>query len=72
MQGSGFYNLNDEVICTVYYKNLIYMKKVQGQKGPKSVWVLLGIYLNDDDDLIKPFDISEFIIGLILDTKQAS
>ena len=46
----AFYDPDDEVTRTVYSINLTYVKKVRGKKGLRSGWVLLGTYLDDDND----------------------
>ena len=68
----AFYDPDDKVVRTVHPKNLTYVKKVRGQQGSKSGWVLLGTHPDDDDDKIQPFDISAFVIGLIETTPQVS
>ena len=41
-------------------------------KGYRNRWALLGTHPDmDDDDKIKPFDISDLVIGLIVSTPQA-
>ena len=66
-----FYDPDDEVTCTVYSRNLKYVKKVRGKKGSKSGWVLLGTHTDDDNnDKIQSYIISDFVVDLIADTQQ--
>ena len=58
-----FYDPDDEVIRTVYSRNLTYVKKVRGKKGSRSGWVLLGTHPDDDNnDKIQSFIISDFFV----------
>ena len=67
----AFYGPDDEVNPTVYSRKLTYMKKMRGQKGLRSGWVLLGTYLDDDnDDKIQSFIISDFVVYLIADKQH--
>ena len=42
-------------------------------KGSKNIWAPLGTHpdMDDDDNKIEPFDISDLVIGLIVSTSQA-
>ena len=67
----AFYDPDDEVTCTVYSRNLTYVKKVCGQKGSRSGWFLLSTHPDDDnDDKIQSFIISDFVVYLIADKQH--
>ena len=67
----AFYDTDDEVTCTVYFKNLEWVKN-RGMKGSRNIWALLGTHYDMDDHYkIEPFDISYFVIGFIVSKPQA-
>ena len=69
----AFYDPDDKVTRTVYSKNLEWVKKTRGMKGSRNRWALLGTHPDMDyDDKIKPFEISDLVIGFIVSKPQAS
>ena len=68
----AFYDRDNKVTCTVCPKKLEWVKKTQGMKGSRNRWALLGTHPDIDDDYkIKPFEISDLVICLIVSTLQA-
>ena len=50
------YDTDYEVTRTVYSRNLTYIKKVRGKKGPRSGQVILGTHSDDGNyDKIQSF-----------------
>ena len=71
-QDLDFYDPDDKLTCTVYSKNLEWVKKTRGMKGSRNRWALLGTHPDmDDDDKIELFYILDLVIGLIVSTSQA-